>query len=114
MLISRSKIYNVNNVNPLHQLKFIGYMQVSVSNWCKDNLDHRFSINTLFGNGNHDWTGTPMSVLYENHIKKNKSGPHTRKGAGQDAGRLLRLALDKDDKVFEENEFWTKKYRLKH
>lgn len=98
----------MNNVDPVDQLKIIGYMQVSVHNWCKNNLDQWFAVNTLFGNESQDWTGTPMSLLYENHIKKNKSVPHAKKGAGQGAGRLLRIALNKDAKVFEETGFRTK------
>ena len=60
-----------------------------------------FSARALFGGLGTDWTGTPMSVLYDKHINKGKSADQAVADAGKDAGWLLKRVIADDARIFE-------------
>ena len=76
------------------------FLSKKVDDWCKTNVNQIFTLRDLVGGKNSNWQGTPLQRLFDNNIEKGKEEDAAIKKAGQDAGRLLRLVISKDEKRF--------------
>jgi hypothetical protein len=86
------------NGNELERVR--DFLQGAVYCWCKNRPGEWFSMRDLMGGVNRNWSGTPLSALYDRHIKEGKSPDEAFGCAGQDSGKILKKVIA-DDKKFE-------------
>jgi hypothetical protein len=99
-LIPYSEIRDVHGISLEQKNRIKCFLHGAVYCWCKNRPDEWFSIRDLMGGENYYWHGTPLQVLFEKHIKKGKSSEEAIKGAGIDAGWLLKRVIDDDIRKF--------------
>ena len=85
-----------NDLPPIHT-----YLQGAVYAWVKDRRAQVFALRDLVGGANFDWSGTPLSALYEKHIRLGKAEAEAIKAAGRDAGWILKSVLQADLRMFD-------------
>lgn len=113
-LIPKSQIREVKGITKTEKQRIADYLQGAVYCWCKNRFEEWFSVRDLFGGDNFDWSGTPMTVLYEKHRTKGKSDSDSISDAGKDAGWILKNVIDTDRRQFEtKKEELIRKYRWK-
>lgn len=104
MLINdKSKILKKISGIHKHDMALIkAFLQGAVYCWIKNKKEGRiFALRNLVGRKNSNWKNTPLEPLYEKHRKMGKDKKTAKKVAGQDAGKILKLVLDKDQRKFE-------------
>ena len=74
------------------------YMQGAVHSFCGCNGDREFSVRTLFGGTNRDWSDTPLQWIYEYH--KSAGKPDPAEAAAKDVGWLFKQVLLDDVRTF--------------
>ncbi|MBC8756852.1 hypothetical protein H2O64_19415 [Kordia sp. YSTF-M3] len=99
--MSDSKIREVKDLKPEVIKRICDYMQGAVYCWCKNKEEKWFSARDLFGGENFNWSGTPMIKLFDKHKSKGKTDDSAIKGAGKDAGWILKKVLNEDKRNFE-------------
>lgn len=80
----------------------MNYLQGHVYCWCKNNQPNSwFAARDLLGGVNRDWTGTSLQPLYDHYI--DMALPHNIavRRAGVDVGKLLKVVLAQDNRLFE-------------
>jgi len=106
------KLREVTTLSLEFKNNIISFLQGAVYCWCNLNRDNWFSARDFLGNDNRDWTGTPLMVLYDNHIKTGKSIEDAFIEAGKEAGWLLKYVIISDKRNFEtKREDQIRKYR---
>jgi len=106
------KIREVATLSRESKNSIIKFLQGAVYCWCNTNRGNWFSARDFLGNDNRDWTGTPLMVLYNNHIKIGKSIEDAFIEAGKEAGWLLKNVISSDLRSFEtKREDQIRKYR---
>lgn len=114
MIVSESKV-KVSAISaniPAVDIEIIKiYIQGAVYSFCKNNPNSWFSVRTLFGGENTDWSNTPLNKIYNYHIKEQSNNP--LQSSAIDVGRLLKSVLaDDKTRVFEMRKgFKTSEYR---
>lgn len=112
MLIDKSEIREVKGISENEKQRIIDFLHGAVYSWCNNKKDSWFSARDFLGRDNYYWDDTPLSVLYEKHKKQNKHWEDCVKGAGIDAGWLLKKVIDKDKRSFDtKKEELIRKYR---
>lgn len=101
MLIEKSKIREVKGISQSEKQRIMDYLQGAVYCWCKNHQKEWFSARDFLSAQNYNWQGTPMQVLYQKHIEKGKDSDDSVKGAGKDAGWILKKVIDQDKRSFE-------------
>ena len=76
------------------------YIQNAVHSHCNSNPDKEFSVRTLFGGDNKDWTDTPLQCIYDYH-KYVRMSKDPAEDAAKDVGWLLKSVLSIDARNFE-------------
>ncbi|MCB9360672.1 MAG: hypothetical protein H6587_03465 [Flavobacteriales bacterium] len=110
-LIPLSEIREVYGITPEENREIFVFLQGAVYCWCKNRPDEWFSMRDLMGGENFDWTGTPLSKLYDKHIQT-KSDMAAIEDAGKDSGWILKKVVTKDIRTFEtKKEDLIRKYR---
>lgn len=91
------------------------FLQGAVYAWCNTKGTQEFFASTLVGgeNGEH-WEGTPLWVLNEKYLSRNKTPQQAFEQAGKDIGNLLKNAIMEDKRHFtmQEDARGIKKYAL--
>lgn len=107
-----SDFRNVTGISEIQKEKILDFLQGAIYCWCKNRKDEWFALRDLMGGDNYYWKGTPMIVLYEKHINKEKEWDEAVKDAAKDAGWLLKYVLIHDKRSFDSKiEGLVKKYR---
>jgi len=106
------KLREVTTLSIDSKNNIMSFLQGAVYCWCNVNNSNWFSARDFLGNDNKDWTGTPLIVLYNNHIKTGKSFEDAFIEAGKEAGWLLKSVISSDKRKFEtKREDQIRKYR---
>lgn len=98
VLCPQSEIRDVTGITEEEKLRIRDFLQGQVYAWCNATPDEWFSARGLLG---FDWSGTPMIVLFEKHIRQGKTQKQAIDAAGKDAGWLLKSVIDCDRRLFE-------------
>jgi hypothetical protein len=96
-----TQLRTVRGLNPNDMLPIHTYLQGAVYAWVRDRRAQVFALRDLVGGANFDWNGTPLSALYEKHIRLGKDEDQAIKAAGRDAGWILKSVLKSDLRVFD-------------
>ncbi|RPB31046.1 hypothetical protein CYQ90_24550, partial [Vibrio parahaemolyticus] len=92
--INKEVIRGITGVSDEEQALIKAFLQGAVYCWCKNRRNEWFSLRDLMGGDNFYWQGTPLISLYEKHEAKGSDDPV--KGAGKDAGWLLKSVIGSD------------------
>ena len=68
-----SEVRNVTGISDSEARRIRDFLQGQVYSRCNCLPDEWFSARDLFGGLGNDWTGTPMSVLYDKHVNQGKA-----------------------------------------
>lgn len=107
------KIYAISAKLTTVDVEFAkAYIKGAVHSFCNNNPNQRFSVRTLFGGQNSDWSNTPLEKIYQYHrYIAPKSDP--AEAAAKDVGWLLKAALKEDKRrSFEVVDGYTKEYMM--
>lgn len=111
-LLPISKVRDVLDISEEHKQRIFDFLQGAVYCWCKNRPEEWFSMRDLMGGENFNWTGTPLSKLYDKHIGKGKNDAAAIEDAGKDSGWILKRVIISDERVFETmHEELIRKYR---
>lgn len=79
------------------------YLQGAVYAWCNSEKKHKvFRTRIFLGGENGDWNTTPVQILYDYYRRGGqRSHQYAHREAGKAAGRLLKIVLSEDARVFE-------------
>ena len=96
-LRGNSELVNVADLREEQKWRIRGFLQGAVCCWCKNQQTEWFSLRDLLKEllGDNEWEGTPLVDLYLKYENRGSSDPV--KGAGMDAGRLLKAVLVDDE-----------------
>ncbi len=92
MLVNAGEIRNVLDVSDRDLSMAECFMQGAIYGHVK-NLDRPFAVRDLVGGDNFDWTGTPLSCLYDKHINNGKTHEDAVTLAGRDLGWIVKKAI---------------------
>ncbi len=100
---NKSKIQKKISGIHKHDIELIkAFLQGAVYCWIKNKKEGKvFALRHLVGGENSNWVNTPLYPLYKKHTDMGKDNKTANKVAGQDAGKILKLVLDKDKREFE-------------
>ncbi|RWX49440.1 hypothetical protein VU00_12562 [Candidatus Electrothrix marina] len=99
-LIPESEIRDVHGITEEEKSGIKTYLQGAVYAWAKNKPDEQFAARDLVGGENNEWSGTPLIVLYEKHLKAGKTSDEAVTAAAKDLGWLLKSVLSKDKRHF--------------
>lgn len=77
------------------------YILGAVHGFCNAFPGKSFSVRSLVGGGNADWSGTPIQKIYESHCRT-LAPEQAADRAAEDTGRLLKAVLQEDKYTYEE------------
>lgn len=80
------------------------YIKGAVHGFCNNNSGIAFSVRSLFGEDNRDWSDTPLQEIYEYFINLGYDRTSAAKRAAVNVGLLLKNILI-TDKKFEYKEY---------
>jgi hypothetical protein len=95
-----SKVIQVKSITSKEKKDISNFLKGAIYCWCKNRPDEWFAMRDLVGGENSDWTGTPLIRLYKNYIKKGKSHNKAVKEAGKDLGKIAKMLIKKDKRMF--------------
>ena len=73
------------------------YLKKMVYGWCKSKGKEPFAAHNLVGGVRKNWNGTPLQCVY---AKQTTKGETAYKVAAQEMGRLLKLVVIDDKRIF--------------
>ena len=76
------------------------YIQGAVHSHCNANPAQPFSVRSLFGGNNKDWSNTPLQCIYNYHHKISGTQNPTEQAA-KDIGWIFKDVLNQDTRHFE-------------
>lgn len=111
-LLPKSEVREVHGITPKESRDIFNFLQGAVYCWCKNKPEKWFSMRDLMGGENFNWTGTPLSKLYDKHIEKGKNDASAIEDAGKDSGWILKKVINDDRREFKtKKEDLIRKYR---
>lgn len=87
------------------------FLQGAVYCWCKNRKGEWFTARDFLGGDNFYWEHYPLGVLYFRHIDEGQSEDYAFNEAAKAAGRILKCVLAEDDRLFETEDGYTRRYR---
>lgn len=114
MLIKDNKIISVTIVNYEEKQKITNFFDNLIIKWITQRNNEWFCINDLldFCLGQHkDWNGTPLQVLYDNHLNSGKTKKQSHTQAGRDAGKLLKETVHLRQENFDTKKNYYRYYK---
>ena len=88
------KLRDVKIVNDIVKNDIQNFLKGAVYCWCKNKKNERFSLQSLMGDDNFYWQGTPLYKLYQEKANVDKS--KAVEEAAKCAGWLLKKVLAED------------------
>lgn len=113
MFTTDETIKGVNGI-PQQQIALIkAYLQGAVYCWCNSNQKNEvFYARNFLGGENYFWEDTPAESLYRHYMDiSDQDHDYAFTEAAKAAGRLLKMVLDEDKRIFEVHEGFVKGYR---
>jgi hypothetical protein len=93
---------NISDIHKCDMELIKAFLQGAVYCWIKNNKEGEiFALRNLVGGENSNWTNTPLKLLYKKHKDMGKDNKTANEVAGQDAGKILKLVLNDDERKFE-------------
>ncbi|MBA7513011.1 hypothetical protein ES705_05020 [subsurface metagenome] len=93
MLVNDHEIRAVVGISEIEKQRIMDYLQGSVYCWCNHRESDWFAARDLVGGNNHDWSNTPLIVLYEKQMDLGKSESESVEQAGKELGWILKRVL---------------------
>lgn len=94
----------------LHRIR--AFFQGAVYCWCNNKETNEwFNARDFIGGNNFYWEHYPLGVLYFRQINAGKTSDEAFEQAAKDAGTILKKVLADDDKTFETEGGYTRRYR---
>jgi len=115
VLLKNFRVRGVVGITEEERKRIYDFLQGAVYCWCKNRKNEWFSLRDLMGGDNYYWKGTPLNSLYLKHKNKGKADEEAvNKGAGKDAGWLLKKMIKEDKRMFDtKREDYIRKYKWK-
>lgn len=105
------KIRKVHGLVDIDIQKMKAFLQGAVYSWCITRRDEWFCVRDFIGGDNNYWQHCPLEVLYSRHINEGRSHDYAFDQATKDAGKILKIVLKEDARVFETEGGYTRRYR---
>lgn len=107
-----SGLREVSGIDDAQKTAIKTFLQGAVYCWVKNRKGEAFAARDLVGGENGNWGGTPLQVLYEQHIADGKAEAAAEDAAARDVGWLMKSVLDQDERTFtSSNDGWVSVYR---
>jgi hypothetical protein len=100
-LVAPSEVRDVHGITDGQKSLIKAFMQGAVYCWVMNRKDEWFAVRNLVGGENFEWSGTPLIVLYEKHIRLGKGRDAAIEQAAIDLGWLTKAVLSEDKRTFE-------------
>lgn len=101
MLLDGNKtVKNIDILSDVEIQRVRDFLQGAIYCWCKNRKDFWFGLRDLMGGENFFWQGTPLYVLYSEHVKVLGNSDASITAAAMDAGLLLKKVLYEDKRGF--------------
>ena len=104
-------VKNVHGLLASDEEKITAFLQGAVYCWCKNRKGEWFSARDFLGGDNYYWEHYPLGALYFRYINAGKTPDYSFEQAAKDAGRILKRVLADDDRTFETEGGYTRRYR---
>lgn len=101
----------VHGISASDMQRIRDFLQGAVYCWCKNRKGEWFSARDFIGGDNYYWEHYPLGVLYFRYINAGKPHDYAFEQAAKDAGHILKSVLSDDDRIFETEGGYTRKYR---
>lgn len=101
----------VHGISASDMQRIRDFLQGAVYCWCKNRKGEWFSARDFIGGDNYYWEHYPLGVLYFRYINAGKTHDYAFEQAAKDAGHILKSVLSDDDRIFETEGGYTRKYR---
>ena len=112
MLIGDNTIVKeVHGLEPSEMQRIRDFLQGAVYCWCKNRKGEWFTARDFLGGDNFYWEHYPLGVLYFRHINAGQSHDYAFDQAAKAAGRILKSVLADDDRTFETEGGYARRYR---
>jgi hypothetical protein len=112
MLIGdNTKTQEVHGLSEQEEQSIRSYLQGAVYCWCNTKEQEWFSARDFLGGENFFWEGTPCYVLYRRHIDAGQTPEYAFSEAARSAGLLLKSVLAEDNRTFETETDYARRYR---
>lgn len=110
MFKTKERIIQVRGLQKKDLLEMEKFLQGLVYTFCKQRGSEKFFLRDLLGGENFYWQGTPMFLLYKRQLDTGKSKQEAFRQAAKDAGKILKIVLDKDKREFILHNGWRLSY----
>lgn len=104
-------VVTVRGLDPFDLQKIKSFFQGAVYCWCITRKAEWFCARDFIGGDNYYWEHYPLGVLYFRHIDAGHDHDYAFDQAAKDAGKILKSVLDEDNRVFETESGYTRRYR---
>lgn len=112
MFKTKERIIQVRCIDTHSKELIKAYLQGCVYCWCNTKGTEWFSAKDFLGGDNFYWEDTPMYSLYAYFLDgKQENQDYAFGEACKAAGKLLKIVLDKDKRIFEAKDGFAKSYR---
>ena len=108
--ITLRKVHGIADTD-LQKIK--AFLQGAVYSWCITRNDEWFCARNFIGGDNYYWEHYPLGVLYFRHIDAGYDHDYAFDQAAKDAGKILKSVLQEDNRLFETEAGYTRRYRWK-
>ena len=106
------RVVKVHGLDQSDLVRIKDFLQGAVYSWCNTHQKGEwFCASDLIGGGNSSWDHCPLEVLYRRHIRDGYDHDYAFDQAAKDAGKILKSVLDQDQRVFETESGYTRRYR---
>lgn len=103
-------VKTVHGIDPNDMQRIRDFFQGAVYCWCKNRKGEWFTARDFLGGDNFYWEHYPLGVLYFRYINAGQSEEYAFEQAAKDAGRILKSVLSDDDRIFETEEGYVRRY----
>ncbi len=107
-------IRTVHGLEDIDMQKIRAFLQGAVYSWCITRKNEWFCARDFIGGDNYYWEHYPLGVLYFRHINAGYSHEYAFDQAAKDAGKILKGVLQDDNRVFETEGGYARRYRWKN
>ena len=110
----KTLIQEVHGLSEEELQKIKAFLQGAVYCWCAIRKSEWFCARDFIGGDNSYWEHYPLGVLYFRHINAGYGHEYAFDQAAKDAGKILKGVLQDDNRVFETEGGYTRRYRWKN
>lgn len=101
MLAERKIIMRVMGITRTNTVIAEDFIRAAIDLQCKSYPGQWFSVRTLFGGANFQWSGTPLQCIYDRHIKNGRKPAKASVLAARDIGKMMTKVLSRHPRNFD-------------